>query len=401
MSKEAITKTFFSQSAEAVDHAARTGKICRPYLKEARRAPELKNDLIEYGADPISLWIQHKKLSDKQTARHMGCTIPEYQALKNDSDGAFSKITTDLVLNFCHGLGVHPAHLGSLDDDFRQSLPPAVLAANIKIVEDQSDKYGLGDKQLAQYAISVEGRRYSRSFHDDCKFGRLAEKVDDLDAEDLTTLFTMASSLKYTPRLQAFSSLVCHHLIDEYQDHRDMSVTSQLSDARNITDKYTKLLSSGYGGLTELIPNGTPYALVKKFRTDERPPTQSDIRFELKRFAALIMQEDLNRIWSIGRKRELDIKWDFSALHPEIRRAASAVHAYVDALRKGASGIEREIENEKVIAEELQNLGTWHDRLHDNPEEAKVVGRLLVNRIQAHRLMQREQPLLLSEPAVK
>ncbi len=399
MSKEAIT-TYFSQSAEAVDHAARMGQIRRSYLKEAYRAPESKNDRIEYGIDPISLWVQHKKISDKQAAKYMGCSIAEYQALKDDPDGAFSKISPQSVLSFCHGIRVHPAHLGSLDDEFKHSLPPAILAANILIVQDQSEKYGVGDKQLAHYAISVEDSRYSKSFHEDCAFGRLAEKIDSLDVDDLTRLFNLASTLKHVPELQSFSSFVCHQLLQEYEDQHDMCTTSQQSEATNITNKYTKLLSSGYGGLAGLMPKADPYMLVKKLKSSERVRKPKDIQFELKCLAEIMMQEDLNRIWSIGRRQGVDFKWEF-ALDPELKTASSAIHTYVSALKSGTKVIEKNVEIEKVLAEEIQNLEIWHERLHDYPEEAKIVGRLLANRVQVHRLMHSEEATSLPIPVVK
>lgn len=209
----------FYRSVDAAERISRKGDFIRTYQMEAARAPRLKNAFLSVGVHPVYVWLRHYGFSSAKGAQYLGVDRDTYECLGRDPDGAFSKVSPDMILRFCHNTGVHPAHIGSLEEDFRQSVPSALLVANMLVASGEEGLYSRRDRGLAAYAIEIERRRYAVSFHDDPECGRLAEKFDELDDLSLTRLFGLAAAEPENIwSFEGLAALACEYLQDLHEE---------------------------------------------------------------------------------------------------------------------------------------------------------------------------------------
>jgi DNA-binding Xre family transcriptional regulator len=387
MTKVAVRKNFV-RSSEAIAQAGVKGRVLSPYLHEASQPPYLKNIFIDAGVSPVSLWIIHRKLSEEEATSFLGCSSAQYKAMKNDPDGHFSKITPDMVLRLCHNIGVHPAHLGSLEPDFRQSLPPAILAANIKIMRNESGQYSQGDIALANYAIKTEEQRYETSFHDDPEFGRLAEKLDEVDEGTLSALFQLASSDPQRPwELEGLALLACEQVLKGYRLQFEQMMAFLCGDFKKQRVHFYMTLREG---LQDTFPNIIPSALVKALRDNgidrsmQSPQAKQLIKIEMYQLVDKMMREGRNRLLSFVKTEGIQFQWR-DALEADIEKISDALHSYLGELLKYEEKMPDFKTDGEILLDEIVNLAEWVQDLQETRGQhgnaPRVVQRLFANRL--------------------
>lgn len=406
MKLSTLSNTHFYHSAEAINQVSRVGEVTKPTFKEAYEAPYFKDTRIEYGKDPLSLWIEHLGLSDGKAARFMGITKEEYLSLKRDKRGAFIGTTPEMVISFCRRIKVHPAHLGSLDQSYLQSLPPYVTAANMVIAKNPLGEFGEGDTQLATYALRVERARFNVSFQGKEVYTDTALVLGAIKAEELSGIFNFISrDGNLTSGALETASILGEHLLERererlgyYQQERDR-LGARLSEkyldmCRRLGAQDALLFGSRgdekIGRAGKAKPKVKPIDiflrnLIKVYVYNQlnqnesaETPKKSDVRYWVSRFYDSLIREDYNKMLShLGMHKEIG-KWKVS-LTAEIKETTDAIYPYLIArteFSRSIGGLTAYYEEAQATVESLEN---WLSEIQAQTQEGQTLQRLFAN----------------------
>lgn len=402
MKLSTLSRTPFHHSAEAINQVSRVGEVTRPNFKEAYEAPQCKDTQIEHGKDPLSLWIEHLGLSDGKAARFMGVTKEKYRSLKNDKRGAFLDTTPEMVISFCRRIKVHPAHLGSLDQSYMQSLPPYVTAANMLIASNPLGEFGEGDTQLATYALRVERARFTVSFQEKELYADVALVLGALKADDLAGVFNfICRDGKLTSDTLETAGILGEHILERekdrlasYQLERDrlgyrlsekyldmcnrLSAQDALLFGKRESDK--KAGSERVKPIDILLRNLIKTYVYKQLNQNAKAetPKKSDVRYWVSRFYDGLIREDYNRmLCHLGMHKEIG-KWKVS-LDDEIKETTEAIYPYLKArteFSKRIGGLTAYYQDAQATVDSIEN---WLSEIQAQTREGQILQRLFAN----------------------
>lgn len=356
--------------------------------------PEYKNQRIRSGKHPLVLWVGHLGLDEIRLSEIFGVSLSEYRKISEDPyDGPFHKLTSKMVMNFCHAECIHPANLGSLEIDFKQTLPPAILLANIKMARDSY--YSLEDRARAYHAIQIEKSRYHNSFIYDPEFGRIAEKLEEF-FEKQGGHYLDNESLHHgdQPWIWQASALLACEEVTELYDMRSQELSMRLAMAQQ---ELTKLRVNFYIDMGKILGvdqkerKRPGHVAVKCNQVLARCMREVDMENPLRDDLLWVLRDEFGRRTVEGRNKILssqnltpamrNIGKEF-ALEADVAAFADAVMAY----QRAENDLETSIENLKLegelVADELNNSIDWKETLsYDRSTKAVIVSRLFANRL--------------------
>ncbi len=402
MKLSTLSRTPFHHSAEAINQVSRVGEVTKPNFKEAYESPQCKDTQIEHGKDPLSLWIEHLGLSDGKAARFMGVTKEAYRALKNDKRGAFLDTTPEMVINFCRRIKVHPAHLGSLDQNYMQSLPPYVTAANMLIAKNPLGEFGEGDTNLATYALRVEQARFNVSFQGKEIYAEVAQVLEALKPEDLAGVFNFVSREgKLTSESLETASVLGEYLLEREQDRLASYQLERDRLGARLSEKYLDMCrrlgaQDAYlfvyrgddkrGGKGKVKPidillrNLIKAYVYNQINQNEiaETPKKSDVRYWVSRFYDGLVREDYNKMLShLGMHKEIS-KWKVR-LSSEIKETTEAIYPYLKArteFSRKIGGLTAYYEAAQTTVDSVEN---WLSEIQARTREGQILQRLFAN----------------------
>ncbi|MDY0030135.1 MAG: hypothetical protein RBR86_09370 [Pseudobdellovibrionaceae bacterium] len=400
MKLSALSRTRFQHSAEAIEQVSRDGIVTRKNFKEAYESPECKDVQIEYGKDPLSLWISHLGLSDGKAAKFMGVSRDTFLSLRNDPSGAFNRTSPEMVINFCRRIKVHPAHLGSLEQDYRQSLPPYITAANILIAGNSIGEFGEGDCHLAAYALRVERARFSMSFSGEDKYADVAHVLEKVKSDDLVSLFNFISREgKLTSEALATAEVIGENLLEKEQDRLKKSEMDRDFLVNHLGQKYLEMLrrlgsqapfiscnvgkkgKAGNAGLFNvLLKDLTRSYTYKQLEEDARvrTPRKSDVRLWVSRFYDGVIREDYNRMLSRLRMHKEIGRWKVE-LSTDIRETTDAIYPYLKARTEFSRAIGGVIAHYEEARATVGSVENWLSEIQAGTMEGQILQRLFAN----------------------
>lgn len=378
-----MAQTAFPKSKMAANLALEKGYV-RQAFEDAFAAPQEKNHLLTYGHHPLELWKYHLGISHKQMAEMLAVSPEEYKALASDNDGgAFHKVSSEAILSFCKNIRVHPAHLGSLEPNFKQTLPPALVDANREIAVN--DSYSKGDRNLALYALRVEKARYTNGFLADPEFGRLGESFETFlkdRAEDILG----TDELHHCGRVwvwENFAQIACQSELERC----DLESTEVISERRRINHlivpRYIDM-SGGYSDAFNHTGLGS-YAMRAYNRLQGRVMRdelcQQDYEWELLSMIEDDMLMDQNRLWSLARMNGINVESEL-LLKDDIKDAARKMFNFAEMVRISQPQIEHLVEREAELDDERRVLSDWERALEITlGGRARTVSKLMANRL--------------------
>lgn len=378
-----MPQTVFPKSKSAASLVEEKGYVWRAF-EEAHAGPNQKNHLLIYGHHPLELWKHHLGVSHEKMADMMGVAPEEYHALAADNDGgAFHKVSSDAILNFCKEIRVHPAHIGSLEPHFMQSLPPSLVDANREIAANP--EYSNGDRSLALYALRVEKARYHQGFLADPEYGRIAESFE-LFLKDRLTDILGTDELHHCGRVwtwESFAMIACQSELERCETESADAAKALRGINQLIVPRYIEM-SGGYSNTFNNSGIGQ-YAL-KAYnqlcrRAGQGELSPLDFEWELLSMIGSDILEDQNRLWSLARSNGIRLANDL-VLKDEIKEAAGKMFKFAEMVRISQPQIKSLIERQAELDDERRNLTAWEQALEITlSPRARAVSRLMANRL--------------------
>ncbi len=378
-----MPQTAFPKSKMAAKLALEKG-IVRRAFEEALAAPLDKNHLLTYGHHPLELWKHHLGVSHKQMAEMLGVSQEEYHVLAADNDGgAFHKVSSEAILTFCKNIRVHPAHLGSLEPHFKQSLPPALVDANREIAGNKT--FSKGDRDLALYALRVEKARYVDGFLADPEYGRLGEAFEAFLSGQMKGILE-TDELHHCGRVwvwENFAQIACQAELERCEHQGEEAYNERRRINQQIVPRYIDM-SGGYSDAFNHTGLGS-YAMKVYNRLEGRSLRgdlcEQDYEWELLSMVQDDMLHDQNRLWSLARMNGIQIDSEL-VLKGEIKEVAQKMFNFAEMVRVSQPQIKRLVEREAELDDERKVLADWERTIEISlGARARTVSRLMANRL--------------------
>lgn len=378
-----MPQTAFPKSKMAAKLALEK-RIVRRAFEEALAAPLDKNHLLTYGHHPLELWKHHLGVSHKQMAEMLGVSQEEYHVLAADNDGgAFHKVSSEAILTFCKNIRVHPAHLGSLEPHFKQSLPPALVDANREIAGNKT--FSKGDRDLALYALKVEKARYVDGFLADPEYGRLGEAFEAFLSGQMKGILE-TDELHHCGRVwvwENFAQIACQAELERCEHQGEEAYNERRRINQQIVPRYIDM-SGGYSDAFNHTGLGS-YAMKVYNRLEGRSLRgdlcEQDYEWELLSMVQDDMLHDQNRLWSLARMNGIQIDSEL-VLKGEIKEVARKMFNFVEMVRVSQPQIKRLVEREAELDDERKVLADWERAIEISlGARARTVSRLMANRL--------------------
>lgn len=378
-----MPQTAFPKSKMAAKLALEKG-IVRRAFEEALAAPLDKNHLLTYGHHTLELWKHHLGVSHKQMAEMLGVSPEEYHVLAADNDGgAFHKVSSEAILTFCKNIRVHPAHLGSLEPHFKQSLPPALVDANREIAGNKT--FSKGDRDLALYALKVEKARYVDGFLADPEYGRLGEAFEAFLSGQMKGILE-TDELHHCGRVwvwENFAQIACQAELERCEHQGEEAYNERRRINQQIVPRYIDM-SGGYSDAFNHTGLGS-YAMKVYNRLEGRSLRgdlcEQDYEWELLSMVQDDMLHDQNRLWSLARMNGIQIDSEL-VLKGEIKEVARKMFNFAEMVRVSQPQIKRLVEREAELDDERKVLADWERAIEISlGARARTVSRLMANRL--------------------